>query len=234
MEFLKKRHNKVRWNEILKSVYIVIQQPEIKRQTTFPESLVQLLEIKPVSNQQKKEISIKEEFSDEDLKIGVKVNNAGLILFWPFLTRLFEHLSFIKAGAFINAETMNQAVYILQYLVYNDIDFPEYELVLNKILVGIKPEDHLNPFVTITDEEKDMAQSLLNGLIKNWEKVKNSTPEGIQETFLQREGILKFETDKVSLKVEKKGVDVLIKSIPWNISLIKLAWMQKPLYVEWI
>jgi hypothetical protein len=173
-------------------------------------------------------------FSDEDAGIGVKVYNAGLILFWPFLTRLFEHLSFVKNGKFVNSEFKNRAVYILQYLVFNETDFPEYELVLNKILTGMEPEDHLDPFIELTEEEKNMASSLLFGLMNNWEKVKNSTPEGVQETFLQREGILRFKQEEVYLEVEKKGVDILVKSIPWNISLIKLPWMKKPIHVEWV
>jgi len=92
----------------------------------------------------------------------------------------------------------------------------------------------LSPFIELSEAEKESAESLQHGLINNWEKVKNSTPEGIQETFLQREGILRFGTDKIMLEVDKKGVDVLLKSIPWNISLVKLSWMKKPIYVEWI
>jgi hypothetical protein len=70
--------------------------------------------------------------------------------------------------------------------------------------------------------------------INNWDKVKDSTPEGIQENFLQRKGILRFEQVKVILVVQKKGADILMESIPWNISLTKLVWMKYPIYVEWI
>jgi hypothetical protein len=164
----------------------------------------------------------------------VRVTNAGLILFWPFLTRLFEILSLLKNGNFVNPESRNRAVYILQYLVFNEINFPEYQLQLNKLLVGIPDGEHLIPIDELNDEEIESTKSLLNGLINNWEKVKNSTHEGIQETFLQRNGILKFDSDKITLTVDKKGVDVLISSIPWNISLIKLSWMKLPIFVEWI
>jgi hypothetical protein len=46
--------------------------------------------------------------------------------------------------------------------------------------------------------------------------------------------MLRFKGDEIMLEVEKKGVDILVKSIPWNISLIKLPWMKKPMHVEWV
>lgn len=229
LKYLKSHYSNINWTITLATVYK-------RTQSSFPKGLIDLINSTPGSQTKDNEIGneLTNIRSTDDEGIVVKISNAGLILFWPFLTRLFEHLSLVKNGAFINHECQNRAVYILQYLVYNTIDFPEYKLVLNKLLVGMQSQDHLVPFITLTDDEKDSAQSLLKGLINNWEKVKNSTPEGIQETFLKREGILRFKTDKVTLEVEKKGVDILLESIPWNISLIKLAWMKVPIYVEWI
>ncbi len=235
LKHLKIRQNRLNWENALTSVFQLVQSGKTKGKVTFPEALAQLLQIEPVSHPVKNTApnQSKNRNQADESGIEVKVHNSGLILFWPFLNRLFEYLNLVKNSAFINPESMNRAVYILQYLAYNEIDFPEYNLVLNKLLVGMSSEEHLEPFVTLTEEEKEKAQSLLHGLIQNWEKVKNSTPEGIQQTFIQREGILRFSADKVTLIVEKKGVDVLLTSIPWNISLVKLAWMKKPIYVEW-
>ncbi len=104
-------------------------------------------------------------------------------------------------------------------------------MALNKLLVGLLLEDYLSPIAELTNEEKELSISLLNGLMANWDKVKNSSIEGIRETFLQREGMLSIKKDKYVLKIEKKGVDILLSSLPWSISLIKLPWMQKPMYV---
>lgn len=236
LKFIKTRYFHTNWNEVLKSVYYAVQQPEIKDKVVFPAALTQLLELQTEFPKHIKELNKKMDilFLDENTGIGVNVYNAGLVIFWPFLTRLFENLSFVRKGRFINSYSMNRAIYILQYLIYNKTDFPEYELVLNKILTGMNTEEHLAPPVILTEDEKNMSASLLNGLINNWEKVKSSTPEGIQETFLQRDGILKFKKDEFFLEVEKKGVDILVKSIPWNLSPIKLSWMEKPLHVEWV
>lgn len=236
LKFIKTKYSRVNWGEVLKSVYYTVQQPELKQKVVFPSELVRLLNVKAEFPDHIKELNKKMEtiFSDEESVVGVKVYNAGLVLFWPFLTRLFEKLSFVKNGEFVYPEFKNRAVYLLQYLVFNETEFPEYELVLNKILAGMEPEDHLEFFITLTEEEKELAGSLLHGLMNNWEKVKNSTPEGIQETFLKREGILRFKHEEVFLEIEKKGVDILVKSIPWNISLIKLPWMKKTMHVEWV
>lgn len=174
--------------------------------------------------------SVDEENSTDEIRIL----NGGLIIIWPFLTQFFERLDLVKNGMFIDSAKKNRAIYLLQYLVYNQIDYPEYQLVLNKILVGMPMQDYVKPIENLSLDETDMANSLMNGLIANWEKVKNSSTEGIQETFFQREGILIFNQDYNKLIIPKKGVDVLVESIPWNLSLIKLPWMEKPLNVEWI
>jgi hypothetical protein len=229
LKYLQSKYTNIKWTDTLTAVYQ-------RNKSTFPKEMIEIIKTENVNQIKNKETEndTNTNLSTDFEGIEVKVYNAGLILFWPFLTRLFEHLSLVKNGAFINQECMNRAVYILQYLAYFAIDFPEYKLALNKLLVGMQSHDHLDPFITLTNDEKESANSLLKGLINNWEKVKNSSPEGIQETFLKREGLLRFQTEKVTLIVEKKGVDILVESIPWNISLIKLAWMKMPIYVEWI
>lgn len=161
----------------------------------------------------------------------VKVSNAGLILCWPFLSVLFSRLN-LSVGGVIPLESQPRAVYLLQYLVYGHTDFPEYELVLNKILVGMKAGEHLEK-VELEEQEKQMVMSLLNGMKSNWEKMKNASAEAIRETFLQREGTLEFGSASNILRVPKTGVDVLLDSISWNISVVKLPWMEKSLEVKW-
>ena len=94
-------------------------------------------------------------------------------------------------------------------------------------------EDTVDPIEALTTEEKDLSASLLEGLIHNWPKVQNSSPEAIQETFMQREGILKLSSDHLELRVERRGVDILMDTIPWELSLINLPWMEKPLHIVW-
>ena len=164
----------------------------------------------------------------------ILINNAGLVLYSPFLPRFFEQLALMEEGEFVNEESRNRAIYLLQYLAYSRTDFPEYELVLNKMLVGMSLDDTLSPPISLIDKEYEVSRSLMNGFISNWDKVRNSSPEAIQETFIQRGGILRFSEDKMDLAVNNSAVDVLIHSIPWNISEIKLPWMIKPIHIDWI
>jgi hypothetical protein len=70
-------------------------------------------------------------------------------------------------------------------------------------------------------------------MLQNWEKLKTSTAEALQVTFLQRVGELVFEDTQVTLDIERKGVDALMESISWNIKMFKLPWMEKALQINW-
>lgn len=163
----------------------------------------------------------------------IKINNSGLVLTWPFLTMLLTRLGMIEDNGFKDEASQNRAVYLLQYLVFGETDFPEYELALNKLLVGMPLATHLEPGIVLTEEEKNLCDSLLKGILQNWEKLKTSTVEALQVTFLQRVGKLVFEDTQVTLDVERKGVDALMESINWNIKMFKLPWMEKALQINW-
>lgn len=236
LSFLEETIKVVSWRNILQKVHAVIQKFAPTGNIVFPSALLGLLPQKTSQNAhtQKTIIPYKMETNDSVSEITTVVYNAGLVLVWPFLARLFESLKYTGQGMFVNDEYRNRAVYLLQFLVYNQTEYPEYEMVLNKLLTGIPAEIHLTPVEELSEEEKTMTQSLLHGMIHNWEKVRNSSPEGLQETFLQREGILTFKEEFYHLQVEKKGVDVLMQTIPWKFNTIKLMWMEKPIHVDWI
>ncbi|HEV2830338.1 MAG TPA: contractile injection system tape measure protein, partial [Hanamia sp.] len=63
----------------------------------------------------------------------------------------------------------------------------------------------------------------------------NTPSQGLQETFLQRNGKLIFnETDGYwKLVVERKAVDILLDRIPWGFSYVQLPWMKYALITEW-
>jgi hypothetical protein len=176
---------------------------------------------------------IEEKIAPVESKTGdqVRVKNAGLVLCWPFLSVLFSRLK-LSVGNKIPEENLSKAVYLLQHLVFGHSDFPEYELVLNKLMVGMKSGQHLEK-VALSQEEKDMTESLLSGMKSNWEKMKNASVQAIRETFLQREGLLEFGDESFILRVPKTGVDILLDSVSWNIAVIRLPWMEKPIEVKW-
>ena len=61
----------------------------------------------------------------------------------------------------------------------------------------------------------------------------NTTIQGLRETFLMREGLLKKQENSYELHVEEKTFDMLIDKIPWSYGLAKLPWMETPIHVTW-
>jgi hypothetical protein len=134
---------------------------------------------------------------------------------------------------FNDFKSAEKAVHLLQYLASGKTESPEYELILNKILCDIDVHYPVNKNVMLQEFEKNEADDLIHSVIKNWNAIKNTSPDGFKEAFMKRAGILINEEDKWILKVERKTYDILLDKIPWSYSVIKLPWMKKILYVEW-
>jgi hypothetical protein len=233
VHFLIQQNSKTPWKDLFKGIYSKTQITNDIENKIFPDGLLSYIGEKA---KQKQITESNDKNFDQELNLvgdEIKVYNSGLIILWPFLTRFFEKLELVINGNFINDKSRNRTIYLLQYLAYNRIDFTENELVLNKLLVGLPLTDHLIPISELTIAEKELAASLLNGVKSNWAKVKNSSIEAIQKTFIRREGLLTMQEEKATLKIDKKGVDVLMSGISWNIALVKLPWMQFPLFIEW-
>jgi hypothetical protein len=136
-------------------------------------------------------------------------------------------------GKFINADAQLRAVHLLQYLVNGKNNNPEHFLVLNKVFCNVPIEEPVPAEITLTDKEKETSEQLLKAVLNSWDKLKNTSIIGLQESFLQRDGALVFKDDAWHLKVEQRGYDVLLQTLPWTIGMIKTPWMDNFLYVEW-
>ena len=161
------------------------------------------------------------------------ISNAGVIIFWPFLTLFFERSNLLRDGTFIDVAAQQRGAYLLQYLVYGAIDFPEHQLLLNKLMVGLSPAHALVPLNQVTAEEKELADSLMDGLRSNWEKVQNSSDAAIRESFLQRDRILSLNPESHKLTVTQRSLDILLDFIPWDIRRIELSWIDYSIEVFW-
>ena len=160
------------------------------------------------------------------------LENAGLILLWPYLPRLFQQLNLIKDKRFNSEADAIHAVSLLEYLVNGHIDRLIGNLWLNKLLCNIPCNYQIeNPkIVTLTEAEE--CDELLNNVILHWKVLKNASIECLRNTFLKRRGELQLE-ERAVLKIETHTIDVLLNSLPWNISFISLPWMDNALYAEW-
>jgi hypothetical protein len=166
------------------------------------------------------------------------VENAGLVLLGPFLPQLFARLDVLatpegEAPRMRDLAAATRAVHLLQYLADSRLDAPEPQLVLNKVLCGLQPADAVERRHDATEEELSICESLLRTVVANWTVMRNTGAVGLREAFLRRAGRLTLGAERCDLKVERKGMDVLIARIPWSIALVKHRWMPAPLYVDW-
>ena len=168
-----------------------------------------------------------------DLKDSIYINNAGMIIIWPFLSTLYSKLGLLVGKSFIDDYSLQKAILMLHYIVFEDDNFEEPNLILNKILCGASPDFFVDTSVSLNEMEKRIGNQLLTAVTKNWEKLDNTSARGLRESFLKREGIIKKNENNYTLIVEGKPFDMLLKTIPWNIMMIQTSFMDIRLLVEW-
>ncbi|WP_162054727.1 contractile injection system tape measure protein [Pontibacter pamirensis] len=164
---------------------------------------------------------------------GIFVQHAGMVLLHPFLTMFFSRLGLTEEGVFTNSAAQQKALYLLHYVSTGETTAEEYELVFPKVLCAYPLQKPVSKQISLLKEETEEADQLLQEVIRQWEVLKSTSPPGLQETFLQRNGKLFTQNESLHLQVETSAVDVLLDYLPWNRSIIKLPWMKELLHVEW-
>lgn len=166
-----------------------------------------------------------------DERRGLYVENAGLVLLHPFLPQLFGAMKITGDDELLRP---GEALRLLHYLATGSEDAPEYELALPKILCGLPPASLAGEAEPLSDEEREESAALLSAVIRHWEALKNTSPDGLREAFLKRPGKLTRRHDGGwLLQVESNSFDILLDRLPWGFSMIRLPWMPSMLHVEW-
>ena len=163
----------------------------------------------------------------------IYTGNAGLIILHPFIPYGFQRVGLVNGEGFVNREAQHRAVHLLQYMVNGKEAHAEHELALNKILCALPLEEPVPAEMPLTGEEKQLCGELLKVVIQRWEKMNNSSVEGFQAAFLQREGALWEKDGDWWLRVEARGYDMILQTLPWGIGMIKTPWMEQTIYTEW-
>ncbi|MCC8170889.1 MAG: hypothetical protein LIP00_03700 [Parabacteroides sp.] len=199
----------------------------------FPNSSRQ----KEQSEQRKQHVFTPYYLPEEEKRMPVYIENAGLVLLHPWFPQLFQlqHL-LTDEKVFIDADARIKAIFLLQALIDDtpDREYEEQTLILNKLLTGCPVTEPLPRTREISEADRQMLHSLLDNVLRYWEKMKNTSPEGFRQTFLKHEGYLTEEDERWTLTVPRKGADMLLSTLPWGYSIIKYAWMEKMITVEWV
>ncbi len=164
----------------------------------------------------------------------IPLYNAGLVLYNPFLISFFDHLKLLEnRRRFRSLEHQFRAVHLLHELSGMGEAHFEHLLPLNKLLCGVNMSFPVGEKFSPTERERDEIERLSKALISNWTIIKNSSVAGFQESFVRRRGVLERSDKDWILRVETKGIDVLLDDIPWNIHLISLPWNDYLIHVDW-
>ena len=168
-----------------------------------------------------------------DVEEGIYLNNAGLVLLHPFFESFLNDFDLLTEGQFKNSKSQTLAVHLIHYLATKEEYAAEYELGMEKFLCGWDIDLPIAREVTISEAMKDESETLLLAAIKHWSALKSTSPDGLREGFLQREGKLILNNFQNRLILENKAQDVLLSYLPWSYSIIKLPWMSDILFTEW-
>jgi hypothetical protein len=160
----------------------------------------------------------------------IYIINAGVILVAPLLPTLFKRLELLLEG---KIENPSLAVMLLHFITYGNEEANEYDMPLYKILCGIPMKQAVNTRITLEEKQKEEANELLRSVIEFWTVLKDTSPETLRSTFLQRNGKLMLVNNEWKLMVEQKPWDMLLKQLPWSIQMIKISWMDNLVRTEW-
>ncbi len=161
------------------------------------------------------------------------VRNAGVVLVWPFFDKLFSLTGLLNNNQFKCRDEAALAIYMLHYLATGNKSSDEQDLFIPKVLVGWDTELEVPSKIDPGDSILTECDQLLTSLIKHWSALKSTSPEGLRETFLTRSALIERKDDGWYFIFERRGVDVLLNQLPFGISVIKLGWLDYPVYVTW-
>lgn len=209
------------WNELRALVPDLIEAPSDAERRLA----------KPVEEEEATRMN--EPDTDSNPVDGITVQNGGLVILWPYLGRLFTRLGLSDGKTFPGEEEQSRAIRLTEYLVTGSVEMEEHQLALNKLLCGASLDFQVPASIELSAEEEELCGKMLQGVIRNWEKMKTTRPNTFRETFLKREARLYKVEDRWELVVARKPYDMLLDSLPWNISMIQLSWMPERLVVHW-
>ncbi|MCB8963014.1 MAG: hypothetical protein H6651_22070 [Ardenticatenales bacterium] len=161
------------------------------------------------------------------------LSNAGLVLLWPFLSQLWEQLALLENGRFVTLAAQQRAVFISQALVMAEVPWPEYDLLLNKILCGLPLAAELPAPVPLTERELAACEALLSAVIDQVPIFGKMSTAQLRDTFLQRPGTLAAEAGGWLVNVERRTYDIVLERIPWPLTWVRLPWMDHLIRVAW-
>ncbi|HTN82180.1 MAG TPA: contractile injection system tape measure protein [Sorangium sp.] len=163
----------------------------------------------------------------------VYVDNAGLVVLWPFLGHLFERLGLLADKQLKDRRALHRAAGLLQHACTGEIEPAEYQLPVARVLSGMRMTEVFDFGPPVTEAEAEECVHLLTAAIASAPILGEMSIAGFRGSFLMRKGALSARDDAWLLRVERASHDVVLDRFPWGVSWVLLPWMEAPLCVEW-
>jgi hypothetical protein len=161
------------------------------------------------------------------------VEDAGLVLLWPFLERFFARAGLLdEQRRFVDEAGSLRAIALLAQLAFEDPELPEYLLPLAKILCGRSPETS-RALEAPEPELLAECERLLLAVRDHCPDLHELSLADLRRLFLRRPALLSERNGGWLLQVERQAQDELLARVPWAWGWIKLPWMTWALQVEW-
>ncbi|MFN8713070.1 MAG: contractile injection system tape measure protein [Bacteroidota bacterium] len=174
---------------------------------------------------------------DEDSATGKRhrlTRWGGLVLLGPYLPSLFNEAGYLnEENIFKNKEAAYRAVFLLHYICTGKTKAPEYALPLHKLLCGLPFNKSIPKSIRLTKKEKQEADDLLDAMAEQWSSLRSPFGDAIRQNFMQRTGIIERKDNSWLVRIQRTSLDILMDSLPWSISVIRLPWTQHLIQTEW-
>jgi hypothetical protein len=168
---------------------------------------------------------------DVQLPPDMQVQNSGLVLLAPFFQSFLSSIDALnRDGTPVLSVRLPM---LLHYLATGELAAEEWQLLLPKLLAGLKATDICHTEISVNEEEVLKTGELLHSVIELWDRLQGTSMAGLRETFLQRAGTLSGDSGRWKLHVREESVDILLQFVPWPFHTIRLPWMDGILFVDW-
>jgi hypothetical protein len=162
------------------------------------------------------------------------VDDAGLVILWPFLERFFLSAGVLgEDRGFLDEIAQLQAVALVHSLATADPAPLEFHLPLTKLLCGRSLESDFALERPLAPEQLAEGDRLLAAVIDRVPALGEPSIAELRAGFLARPGALGARDGAWLLQVERRPHDNVLDRFPWSWSWVRLPWMPVPLRVEW-
>ncbi|WP_157888848.1 contractile injection system tape measure protein [Enterobacter roggenkampii] len=161
-----------------------------------------------------------------------QINDAGLVLLWPFMPELFRQLGLLKNKRFINTYAQHQAALCLDWLSRGESE-PLKLPTVSRRLCGLSGRD-INEDIDLEEELRQKLSVWLADIPRampaKWQKLSSGD---LRQWFLQRPGWCSPDPEHTTIYVQPAVFDVLFNDWSWPTELVALPWLERPLTIRW-